>query len=201
MVGQPTQMEPRQKHERQAAVKPSAAKDFLASIGKQRSDVRDVLAKMAGVKPNKMVYSGPGAQPVYAAVDWLTSTGTQWPRFVKLCERVAADDSPDKPKRIEFLFEDVPEKRAYLQRMLGPSKAPAPAPTLPTEKAPSEKSLEEQQFEALRDYYSDATDDELAVGAKKLDIPDDVLDRYRAQRDLTNAARSGYKKSSPTAAT
>lgn len=169
----------------------TTANETLTGLDKQRSDVRDVIAKMTGIKPNQLKFSGPGSTPVQAAIDWLSETGATWDTFIKVCARVHKDRSPDRPKRIEYLFEYKPDKRAYLDRMLNPAKPSASASALPAEKSPADKSLAEQQLEALIDYCEHTPDHELPAVAKKLDIPDDVLNRYRDQRALTNAARSG----------
>lgn len=183
MVGASGFSEPKPKHERQPEVDKSAARDYLASLGKQFSDVRDVLAKMAGVKPSSMVYVGKGAMPVRLAVEWLASTRTSWARFVKLCERVSEDKSADKPKgnRVAYLFEDTADKRAYLQRMLASDAKQVESETS-TATQPAEKSLEEQQLDLLMACCEHAPDHELPAVAKKFDIPDEVLERFRATR-------------------
>jgi hypothetical protein len=152
------------------------ANETLAALEKQRSDVRDMIAKMADIKPNALTYSGPGSTPVLAAIDWLAETGATWEKFVKLCARVHKDRSPDRPKRIEYLFEYKPDKRAYLQRML---TAKSEAPT--TSEAP-EKPLKEQQLDVLNTYCAHTPDDELPAIAAQWEIPDDVLAEYRTTR-------------------
>jgi hypothetical protein len=161
-----------------ARAKPTtSANEMLAGLDKQRSDVRDVIAKMAGLKPSALTYSGPGSLPVQAAIDWLTETGATWDRFVSVCARVHKDKSADRPKSVQYLFEYKPDKRAYLERMLDPAiKTQDDAPL------PVAKSLEEQQLDALTEYGKYATDKELPAIAARLEIPDDMFARYLATR-------------------
>lgn len=86
----------------------------LARLGKQPSDIRDVLAAMAGVAPGSLRYSGPGSGPVQAVASWLVRGGT-WTQFVAVCEYVQQDH--DRPAAdIVWLFGD--QHRGYLQRVV-----------------------------------------------------------------------------------
>jgi hypothetical protein len=188
MVGTSTESGPKTKHERQPEVRKSDAFAWLTEIGKQRSDVRDVLTTMAGIAPNKLLYSGRSAVQVRAAVDWLTTTHTSWSKFVKLCERVREDDSPDKPKRIEYLFEDTAPKRAYIQRMLA-NQVTSATPQTP---APQELSREEQELDLLLELVKHQPIEMLDL--TRYGIQPETVDRYHAQRLQS-------KDSSPTTAT
>lgn len=88
--------------------------DVLVRIGKQPSDVRDVLARTAGVAPGTLRYSGTGSGPVQAAVGWLARGGT-WAQLLAVSEYVQQDR--DRPTSdLVWLFGD--QHRVYLQRVV-----------------------------------------------------------------------------------
>ncbi len=91
----------------------------LIALGKQPSDVRDVLAVTCGLakdKRNNMRYSGKGSQHVQLATDWIAETGATWTRFRSVCKAAYMDKSPDKPTKLEWLF--APRNADYLNRLL-----------------------------------------------------------------------------------
>lgn len=88
----------------------------LAKLRKSPSDVRDVLADMAGVARGKLRFSGDGSGAVQAAKAWLATTGATWAQFVQVCEYVRALPVADKPSDIVWLFGD--EHADYLGRVL-----------------------------------------------------------------------------------
>jgi hypothetical protein len=169
----------------------TSANETLVGLDKQRSDVRDVIARMADIKPNQLTYSGKGSVAVQAAIDWLAETGATWQQFTSLCARVHKDKSADRPKRVEYLFEYKPDKRAYLQRMLVVRES---TPVAAQEVAVPAKTVEEEWLQWLADACFDKTDTELQAVGKQMKIPVEVIDRYCAQRLQS-------KDSSPTTAT
>lgn len=117
--------------------KPERA-DALGRLGKKPSDVRDLLASMAGVSPGSLRYSGPGSGPVQAAVAWLAQTGATWEQLVTVCEHVKQDR--DRPAHeIVWLFGD--QHHAYLDRVLAALRPQPDAATLASSASPAEKRL------------------------------------------------------------
>lgn len=87
----------------------------LTRMGKRPSDVRDVLAAMAGVPEASLRYSGPGSGPVQAAVGWLAEKGATWEGLTLLCEHVRSD--VDRPAHdLVWLFGE--QHRAYRESVV-----------------------------------------------------------------------------------
>jgi hypothetical protein len=91
-------------------------RETLARLGKQPSDIRDVLAWLAGKQPDSMRYSGKGSGATQETIEWFTNTGAGWQDFGRVCKAVKLDKSPDKPAEIEWLF--APRNADYLNRLL-----------------------------------------------------------------------------------
>jgi hypothetical protein len=100
------------------AVDARTRREALEACGKQLSDVRDVLATLAGLPKDKrgdMRYAGQGSMPVQLAADFVAAQG--WPAFIRVCKAVHGDASPDKPKEIKWLFAE--RNADYLARFTG----------------------------------------------------------------------------------
>jgi hypothetical protein len=113
-----------------------ARADALVRLGKKPSDIRDVLARMAGVAPGSLRYSGAGSGPVQAAISWLAH-GATWMQFIAVCEYVQQDR--DRPATdLVWLFGD--QHRVYLQNIVDTLSAPTSLSAVSTPMAASDNA-------------------------------------------------------------
>lgn len=110
---------PEEDAEERALGRRPAARHVLAAASKvagrevRRSDIRDMLADMAGIERGELLYAGPHARAVSAAIDALGRMG--WADFTRLIYAVQRD--PRKPDRVLYLFDE--RLAEYRARMLG----------------------------------------------------------------------------------
>lgn len=92
-------------------------REALATSGKQLSDVRNGLAAVMGLpkaKRDQLRYAGQGSKPVQFAADFIVKHS--WDDFVRVCKAVIADQSPDKPHDMKWLFAE--RNADYLARFV-----------------------------------------------------------------------------------
>jgi ribosomal protein L17 len=100
------------------------AAEALMAGGKQLSDVAEKLAWLAGVPKSKIKYSGKGSVHVRLAAEFAAAYG--WSEFDRVCKAVRADQSPDKPADLRWLF--ARRNAAYLARFMPSGDTPKPEP-------------------------------------------------------------------------
>jgi hypothetical protein len=93
--------------------------ETLRRVDRQRSDVRDVLAKIARVPPNSLRYSGGHAAEVNSAIDWISRTHATWRYFESVCiaaARIVLADNAMERADLVWLF--APRNAELLTRAL-----------------------------------------------------------------------------------
>jgi hypothetical protein len=91
--------------------------EWMSAQTFERSDVARVLCKLIGKKDGNLRYSGKGSGAVIATIRWMMDEQVTWDEFTRVASRIFK--SPDKPNRLEFIFEgSTEERREYVATML-----------------------------------------------------------------------------------
>ena len=107
----------------------------LKTLGTKRSEIRNILAELAGLDRSELRYKTKGAAKaaeVEATIDWLRETGADMQTFLTVCKRVLKD--PSKPADPQWIF--APKHSDYLAGIIARKSTrkseETPAPTRQT---------------------------------------------------------------------